>query len=111
MPLLASHSSRHRSKALPAAPLRAPIPPSLPRQATRDFKRRRRKIARKEAEDEYLVAQDTLLAENLPATTTWWMGTPFAQRPSRLLRQAHAAGSLADVWTYLSGIRLVPYQG
>ncbi|KAF9002857.1 hypothetical protein BDZ89DRAFT_1146276 [Hymenopellis radicata] len=83
-----------KSRALPETPLNLEVPPTLSRQAGRSFRRRHRKIAKQEAQDEYLQAQDNLLAEDLPVTKTWWMGMPFS-------KTSH----------HLSGIRLVPYQG
>ncbi|KAF8873222.1 hypothetical protein CPB85DRAFT_1444772 [Mucidula mucida] len=56
-----------------------------------------------------LRAETGLLAEDLPATLTWWMGRQFAKASAVALRADHAC--LERAWTHLEGIQLVPYSG
>ncbi|KAF9000561.1 hypothetical protein BDZ89DRAFT_1121642 [Hymenopellis radicata] len=51
----------------------------------------------------------SLKAENLPMSSTGWMGTLYDSAAASALRQAHQAG--AAIHQYLTGLFMVPYKG
>ncbi|KAF8918974.1 hypothetical protein CPB85DRAFT_1430127 [Mucidula mucida] len=78
-------------------------------RALRNHLHQQRGKAKRAARAETLRAETGLLAEDLPATSTWWMGRQFAKASAVALRADHAC--LERAWTHLEGIQLVPYSG